>query len=93
MNYGEKKDYHYYNLVIVIFKHMKKITLAPILDALDFTVEVEYECEKNDISFHDENHIIHIDWKDNKLPRLKKWLIDNYGNEITNYNKLSITGT
>lgn len=73
---------------------MKQIDLIPLLQAYDFDSELEDELAIAEINTHYSSDIAFVDWDDEEdLPILKKWLVDEYGDEIKKYTKFAINPT
>lgn len=73
---------------------MQPIRLIPLIDACDFTHEVDDEMAINEVNTHYHGDIIHIEWSDEEdFPETQKWLIETYGEEIKKYDQFSIMPT
>lgn len=73
---------------------MNKIELVPLLDASDFSCEVDDEMAINEINTHYHAGFFYLDWEDvEDLPEIKKWLVEEFGEEIMNYRKFAINPT
>lgn len=72
---------------------MKEIKLIPLIDASDFTEEVDEEFAINEISTHYQHDLIFLDWEEDDLPVFKEWLITEYGQEIKQYKQFAIIAT
>lgn len=76
-------------------KHsMKKLEFIPSINAVDLSSHVREECTENDISTHYQSDIIQMDWDDeDDLPKLKRWLVETYGEEIRQYDWIALHAT
>lgn len=72
---------------------MEKIKLIVKLDACLFSNEIEDECVDRDISTHYQNDLFYLDWTDDEMPLMKKWLISEYGEEIKKYTSFAVQAT
>jgi hypothetical protein len=75
----------------------KEIKLIPLLDACDFSDELEEWCDKYDITTHYDSKLLYVNWiEDNDYcdyTIARKWLIENYGSNIMKYNTFAILPT
>ena len=72
---------------------MKTIKLIPIVNSIDFTEKLNTEFNKLMIPTHGQNQVITINWEGGYFPVFRKWLIKEYGNDITQYNTFAIQST
>jgi hypothetical protein len=73
---------------------MEDIRFIPIVYAGDFSEEIEDELLEYDISTHYQSDILVIGWKfEDYFPKLKKWLLETYGEEIKKYGQIGIEAT
>lgn len=74
--------------------NMEDIRFIPVVYAGDFSEEIEDELLEYDISTHYQSDILVIDWKfEDYFPKLKKWLLETYGEEIKKYEQIGIEAT
>lgn len=70
------------------------IDLIPLLDASDFSTEVEDEMTNCEINTHYHGDIFLINWNEaDDMPETQKWLVETFGEEIRQYRKFAIMPT